>query len=55
MQDARQTADQEQDAGEDIEIVLADPAEVDEMIARGQIQNAMTVIALGLARQAGVI
>jgi ADP-ribose pyrophosphatase len=55
MQDARRTAAQEQDAGEDIEIVLADPAEVEEMIASGQIKNAMTVLALGLARQAGVI
>ncbi|MBU1349427.1 NUDIX hydrolase [Patescibacteria group bacterium] len=55
MLDVKQMGSQEQDAGEDIEIVLAYPAEVDEMIASGQIQNAMTVTALGLAQRAGMI
>jgi ADP-ribose pyrophosphatase len=52
---AQQVSAQEQDAGEDIEIVLIDPLEIEELVNSGQIQNAMTVIALGRARQAGVI
>ena len=45
---------QEQDAGEDLEVVLATPAEAEAMITRGEIHNAMSIMALGLARQAGV-
>jgi ADP-ribose pyrophosphatase len=41
------------DAGEDIEVVLAAPEEVDRMIEGGLIHNAMTVLALKLAREAG--
>lgn len=55
VRDAQQVGAQEQDAGEDIEIVLIDPVGIDELVNSGQIQNAMTVLALGLARQAGVI
>ncbi len=41
------------DAGEDLEVVLAAPDEVDRMIEDGRIHNAMTVLALKLAREAG--
>ena len=43
------------DAGEDIEVVLLDPHEVNERIARAEINNAMTVAALGLARFGGYL
>lgn len=41
------------DAGEDIEVVLLDPREVPERIAHAEINNAMTVAALALARFGG--
>lgn len=41
------------DAGEDLEVLLVDPAEIPERIARGEINNAMTVTALALARFGG--
>jgi 8-oxo-dGTP pyrophosphatase MutT (NUDIX family) len=41
------------DAGEDIEVVLIDPHEVPARIRGGEITNAMTVAALGLARFGG--
>lgn len=47
--------DQEQDAGEDLEVVLAGPGELERLLASGEIHNAMSVMALGLARQAGVL
>jgi hypothetical protein len=47
--------EQEQDSGEDLEVVLVPPAELDAMMQRGDIHNAMTVTALGLARQAGLL
>ncbi len=53
--DVELTGPQEQDAGEDLEVVLVDPAEVDEMVKSGQIQSAMTVTALGFAQRAGMI
>ena len=45
--------DLQPDAGEDLEVVLVDPAEVEGLAAAGEIQNVMTVTALALARQAG--
>jgi 8-oxo-dGTP pyrophosphatase MutT (NUDIX family) len=44
-----------QDAGEDLEVVLAAPDEVDRLIESGEIHNAMSVMALGLARRAGLL
>ncbi|MBU0516159.1 MAG: hypothetical protein KJ621_15455, partial [Proteobacteria bacterium] len=41
------------DAGEDLEVVLAHPEEVDRMIEDGRIHNAMTVMAVKLAQEAG--
>ncbi len=41
------------DAGEDIEVVLLQPGEVPARIASGEINNAMTVTALALARFGG--
>jgi 8-oxo-dGTP pyrophosphatase MutT (NUDIX family) len=41
------------DAGEDLEVVLVDPDEVDGLVASGEIFNAMTVMAVKLAREAG--
>jgi 8-oxo-dGTP pyrophosphatase MutT (NUDIX family) len=47
--------EQDQDPGEDLEVVLAPPDEVERLLSRGEIHNAMSVMALGLARRAGVI
>lgn len=44
-----ETAMQQPDAGEDIEVVLIDPRSIAARIANGEIHNAMTVAALGLA------
>ncbi|NUP85207.1 MAG: NUDIX hydrolase [Burkholderiaceae bacterium] len=41
------------DAGEDIDVVLLDAAEIGSRIASGEIDNAMTLAALGLARIGG--
>ncbi|BEQ13816.1 NUDIX hydrolase [Desulfoferula mesophila] len=49
------TGAQEQDAGEDIEVVLVAPDELERLLADGEIHNAMSVMALGLASQAGVL
>jgi ADP-ribose diphosphatase len=49
----RRIADPSPDAGEDIEVVLLDPREIAARIASGEIDNAMTVTALGLARFGG--
>ncbi|MBI3371849.1 MAG: NUDIX hydrolase [Betaproteobacteria bacterium] len=46
-------AGQEQDAGEDIEVVLIDRREIPARIARGEINNAMTLSALAMAHFAG--
>lgn len=46
-------AEPEQDAGEDIEVVLLERREVQSCIASGEINNAMTVTALALAHFAG--
>jgi 8-oxo-dGTP pyrophosphatase MutT (NUDIX family) len=43
------TTAQNLDAGEDIDVVLLDPQEIQSHIASGDINNAMTVAALGLA------
>lgn len=51
----RHAGGQEQDAGEDLEVVLAAPGEIERLLAGGEIHNAMSVMALGLARQAGVL
>ncbi|MCB2189184.1 MAG: NUDIX hydrolase [Deltaproteobacteria bacterium] len=45
---------QEQDPGEDLEVVLVAPEELDRLWADGGMHNAMSVMALGLARQAGM-
>ena len=42
------------DAGEDIEVVLAAPRELDEMMADGRIHNAATIMSILLAQRAGV-
>ena len=52
-QGIRRTAAPQPDAGEDIEVVLLDPREVPARIASGEINNAMTVTALALARFGG--
>lgn len=52
-QGIRRTAAPQPDAGEDIEVVLLDPREVPARIASGEIDNAMTVTALALARFGG--
>ncbi|TAN54948.1 MAG: NUDIX hydrolase [Betaproteobacteria bacterium] len=52
-QGVRRTAAPQPDAGEDIEVVLLDPREVPARIASGEINNAMTVTALALARFGG--
>ncbi|KIX12527.1 NUDIX hydrolase [Dethiosulfatarculus sandiegensis] len=46
---------QEQDPGEDIEVVLAWPEEMEEMIAKGRVHNAMTVLAWTLAQKARLV
>jgi ADP-ribose pyrophosphatase len=46
---------QQLDEGEDVEVVLILPRELDDMIADGRIHNAMTVAALAMARSAGVL
>lgn len=47
--------DLQQDEGEDIEVVLVEPDGVRRLIEDGEIHNAMTVMALGLASQAGML
>ena len=49
----RPTRAPDPDAGEDIEVVLLDPRDIPARIASGEINNAMTVAALGLAFFAG--
>ncbi len=49
----RLTGNPEPDAGEDIEVLLLDPEEVPAHIAGGEMNNAMTVAALALARFGG--
>lgn len=51
--DVRSTAVPEPDAGEDIEVILVDPAELPACVASGEINNATTVAALALARFGG--
>jgi len=41
------------DAGEDLEVILVDPNQVDDLVASGEIHNAMTVMAVKLAQEAG--
>lgn len=48
-QEVQATTAAELDAGEDIEVVLLDTREIQARIASGEINNAMTVAALGLA------
>lgn len=52
-QGVRLTGNPEPDAGEDIEVLLLDPEEVSAHIAGGEMNNAMTVAALALARFGG--
>jgi len=52
-QGVRRTAAPRPDAGEDIEVVLLDPHDVPARIASGEMNNAMTVTALALARFGG--
>jgi 8-oxo-dGTP pyrophosphatase MutT (NUDIX family) len=52
-QGVQRTATPRPDAGEDIEVVLLDPREVPARIASGEMNNAMTVTALALARLGG--
>ncbi|OFZ95177.1 MAG: hypothetical protein A2Z64_02515 [Betaproteobacteria bacterium RIFCSPLOWO2_02_67_12] len=49
----RRTASPRPDAGEDLEVLLLDPREVPARIASGEMNNAMTVAALALARFGG--
>jgi ADP-ribose pyrophosphatase len=49
-QGVRRVAPPQPDAGEDLEPVLLDPREIPACIARGEVNNAMTVTALALAR-----
>jgi ADP-ribose pyrophosphatase len=49
----RRMAAPQPDAGEDLEVVLLDPGEVAARIASGELNNAMTVTALALARFGG--
>ncbi|TAK52363.1 MAG: NUDIX hydrolase [Betaproteobacteria bacterium] len=49
----RRMASAQPDAGEDIEVVLLDPSEIAARIASGEMNNAMTVTALALARFGG--
>ncbi|MBI2753514.1 MAG: NUDIX hydrolase [Betaproteobacteria bacterium] len=49
----RRLAEPKLDAGEDIEVVLIDRREVPARISGGEITNAMTIAALGLARFGG--
>lgn len=53
--DVRLTGSPELDAGEDIEVELVDASEVPARIAGGEISNAMTVAALGLAHYGGYL
>jgi hypothetical protein len=46
---------QEQDAGEDIEVVLVRPEKLGGLMDRGEINNAMTAVALSMAREKGFI
>jgi 8-oxo-dGTP pyrophosphatase MutT (NUDIX family) len=46
---------QEQDPGEDIDVVLLWPEEMEEMIAAGKVHSAMTVLVWTLAQQAGLV
>ena len=52
-QGVRRTAEPRPDAGEDIEMVLLDPREIPARIAAGELNHAMTVTALALARFGG--
>lgn len=52
-QNVRRMAEPQPDSGEDIEVVLIDPREVPARIASGEMNNAMTVTALALARFGG--
>ena len=52
-QGVQRSAAPQPDAGEDIEVVLLDPREVPARIASGEMNNAMTVAALALARFGG--
>jgi len=45
----------EQDEGEDLEVVLLEPSDVQALLERREIHNAMSVMALNLARQQGVL
>lgn len=45
--------DLQQDGGEDLEVVLVEPGQVERLMEQGEIQNVMTVTALGLAQRAG--
>ncbi|MCX7175375.1 MAG: NUDIX hydrolase [Proteobacteria bacterium] len=51
--DVNPIAAQNLDAGEDIEVTLIAPKELGACIARGEINNAMTLAALYLAQQSG--
>jgi len=51
--EVRPVARQQQDAGEDIEVVLLDPRDIPGCIAAGAINSAMTVAALSLAQFGG--
>ncbi len=55
MPDVERKGPQKQDAGEDLEVVLAEPVEMEGMMRSGQIQSAMTVIALDFAERAGML
>jgi ADP-ribose pyrophosphatase len=55
MRDVEIKGPQEQDAGEDLEVVLADPADIDQMLKNSDIQSAMTVLALAFAQRAGML
>ncbi|MBI1943361.1 MAG: NUDIX hydrolase [Betaproteobacteria bacterium] len=49
----RATGEPRPDAGEDIEVVLIEPSAARSRIAAGEMSNAMTIAALGLAQFAG--
>ncbi len=45
----------EQDEGEDLEVVLLEPEQVPGLVEEGEIHNAMSVMALNLARERGLL
>lgn len=52
-QDVKQVSDLSPDAGEDIEVMLVRPDDINQLIQSGQIENAITMASLTLARCSG--